>query len=111
MVHLPCCGLPLVLGLLGASTGAAEVFLHGPLRWAIVAVSLVMSGVSLWLVFRKRKRACACDANACVHEKPAHWLPKAVVVVLTLSSLAMLLWPDRHDHADHAGHAHTHQAH
>lgn len=111
LAHLPCCGLPLVLGVLGASTGAAEMWLHGPLRWLIVTFSLVMSALSLWLVFRKKKRTCACDEEACVHERKAHWWPKAFVVALTVVSLYTLFAPAQHDHSDHTGHSHAGHVH
>ena len=83
-----CCVLPLALGALGTSMGglAAIVPFHWPLT--IVAALAVAAG---WLLYWRRRRACAADAS-CSVAPPARatlWMLGVATLLVALSAI----WP------------------
>lgn len=73
-----CCVLPLALGAVGLGAGGLAAFV--PFHWPLTIVAVVAVAAA-WLLYLRRKRACARDPN-CTMARPS----RATFLMLCLST-------------------------
>lgn len=73
-----CCVLPLALGAVGLGAGGLAAFV--PFHWPLTIVAVVAVAAA-WLLYLRRKRACARDPN-CAMARPS----RATFLMLCLST-------------------------
>ena len=83
-----CCVLPLALGAIGLGAGGLATIV--PFHWPLT-IGAAVAVAAGWLLYRRRKRACARNAN-CGTMPPT----RATFVMLCLATLFVTLsalWP------------------
>ena len=83
-----CCVLPLAFAALGVGAGGLAAVV--PFHWPMTIAAAVAIAVG-WLLYLKKRRACAADAN-CTTAPPT----RATLVMLSLATLFVALsavWP------------------
>jgi len=86
-----CCLGPLLLGGLGL--GALLVATFAPLRPYFLTASAILLILGLHFVYRKPRKAAACEGEVCAPDSAARRVAKPLLWLATVAVLALALFP------------------
>ncbi len=86
-----CCLGPLILG--GVGLGTVLVATFAPLRPYFLALSAVLLAGGFYFVYRKPKKAQACEGEACALDSPTRRMAKPLLWLATLAVAALAFFP------------------
>jgi hypothetical protein len=102
LAHLPCCGLPAMLGLGGVSSASGWMASLEPWRLHLIGFSLLMAGLTVFGAFKPRVASCGCCTK-----KIEPWKKWAAVALAGLAIGSAAIQVPAYLAADHSGHAHA----
>jgi hypothetical protein len=106
LAHLPCCGLPAMIGLGSLSSGAGWLTALNEWRPWLLGFSLLMAGLTVFAAFKPVQATCGCCRVKIETWKKCAAAALAVIALISAGIQLPSLVSEEPGQVDHTGHNH-----